>query len=156
MADVEIPNFGEVLAEHLGDVDPEGLPFLLSQLERAAADRYRQWAEELPDHGDGLRACAASEDEIADRAEALFPPTDDHRAQVAAVIESARAAYAAVFEGLTPIEQLTIQADAERQGASAWRGLAATHPDAATELEAIAALEITSAERLDGLLATIG
>ena len=155
MADVTIPNFGELLAEHLGGVDPDALPYLLSRLERAAADRYRKWARDLPEHEEGLLACAAREDEIADRAEAMFPPTEAHRRQVEAMIGSARAAYYAVFEGHSPIEQMTIQAGAERQGSGAWQGLAATHPDQADALDALAALEVDSALYLDELLATL-
>ena len=152
MADIEIPNFGELLADHLGGVDADALPFLLSQLERTAADRYRHWAEEVPEQREGLLACAASEDEIADRAEALFPPSDAHRAQVAAMIGAAKAAYYAVFDGLSPAEQMAIQAGAERQGANAWKGLEATHPGAAEELDAMSTLETQSADYLDGIL----
>lgn len=129
MADIEIPNFGELLADHLGGVDADAFPFLL--------------------------ACAASEDEIADRAEVLFPPTDAHRAQVAEMIGPAKAGYYAVFEGLTPREQMTIQAGAERQGASAWQGLGASHPAAADDLDAMSALETRSADYLDGILAEL-
>ncbi len=155
MADVTIPNFGELLAEHLGGVDAEALPYLLSRLERTAAARYRQWADEVPEHRDGLLACAAREDEIADRAEALFPPTDAHRSQVESMIEPARDAYYAVFEGLTPFEQMTVQAGAERQGSGAWRSLAEAHPDHAEALAALSALETESADYLDELLPTL-
>ena len=41
MPDIIVPNFGEVLAEHLPGVEADAFPFLLSQLERTAADRYR-------------------------------------------------------------------------------------------------------------------
>ncbi len=156
MADVTVPNFGELLAEHLGGVDAEALPYLLSRLERTAAARYRQWAAEVPDQRAGLMACAAREDEIADRAEALFPPTDSHRRQVEAMIGSAKDAYYAVFEGLTPVEQMTIQAGAERQGAGAWQGLADAHPAHAEALSALSALETESADFLDELLPTLG
>ena len=67
MKTLDIPNFGELLAEHLGAVPAEAYPYLLSQLERTAAERYRQWADQVPEHREGLMRCAASEDEIADR-----------------------------------------------------------------------------------------
>lgn len=155
MADVTVPNFGELLAEHLGGVDPEALPYLLSRLERTAAARYRQWADEVPEHRNGLLACAAREDQIADRAEAIFPPTDSHRGQVEAMIGSARHAYYAVFDGHPPVEQMAIQAGAERQGAGAWRSLAEAHPDHAEELGVLSALETESADYLDELLPTL-
>ena len=105
MSDVDIPNFGELLGPYLGQVTAEAYPYLLSQLERTAADRYRSWAEALPEHAAGLLECAAREDEIADRVEALFPPADEHRQQVADIMPGAKAAYYQVFDGLSPLEK---------------------------------------------------
>ena len=155
MSEVEIPNFGELLAEHLGGVPAEAYPYLLSQLERTAADRYRVWAEQVPDHRDGLLECAAREDEIADRVEALFPPSEAHRELVGTIIPKAKDTYYSVFEQYTPIEQMTIQANAERQGANAWQTLKMAYPDKSDELDALSAIEIGSAEYLDELLPTL-
>lgn len=152
MSDIEIPNFGELLAEHLGAVPPEAYPYLLSQLERTAAARYRGWAEEVPEHREDLLACAAREDEIADRVEALFPPSDEHRALVADIIPRAKDTYYAAFEPYTPAEQMTIQANAERQGANAWQTLKAAYPDHAEALDALSAIELASADYLDAML----
>jgi hypothetical protein len=149
---IDIPNFGELLAEHLSSVPPQAYPYLLSQLERTAADRYRGWAEEVPEHRDGLLACAAREDEIADRVEALFPPSEEHRALVAAVIPKAKATYYAVFEPYSPVEQMTIQANAERQGANAWQTLKAVYQEHADALDRLSEIEIGSADYLDALL----
>jgi hypothetical protein len=155
MGEVIVPNFGEVLAEYLSDVEADALPFLLAQLERTAAARYRQWADEVPEHREGLLACAVREDEIADRAEALFPPTDDHRAQVFGMIGPAKAAYYAVFDGYTPLEQMTIQASAERQGAGAWQSLKDVHPAEAEALDELSGIEAESADYLDNLLSSL-
>ncbi len=152
MSDIEIPNFGELLAEHLGAVPPEAYPYLLSQLERTAAARYRGWAEEVPEHREDLLACAAREDEIADRVEALFPPSDEHRALVADIIPRAKDTYYAAFEPYTPAEQMTIQANAERQGANAWQTLKAAYPDHVEALDALSAIELASADYLDAML----
>ncbi len=152
MSDVVIPKFGELLADHLGGVEAGALPFLLSQLERTAAERYRGWAEAVPEHRDGLLACAASEDEIADRVEQLFPPTEAQRASVLAMIGEARDAYYAAFDGYGPVEQMTIQANAERQGAGAWQSLKNTYPDHSDALDALSQLESTSADYLDKTL----
>lgn len=149
---VEIPNFGELLAEHLGAVPQEAYGYLLSQLDRTAADRYRGWAEEVPEHREGLLACAAREDEIADRAAAMFPPTDEHRELVASIIPKAKATYYSAFEPYTPIEQMYIQANAERQGANAWQNLKAAYPDKAGELDRLSEIELGSADYLDELL----
>ena len=152
MATITIPNFGELLAEHLDQVPPEALPYMLSQLERTAADRYRGWADAVPEHRDGLLACAAREDDIADRVEALFPASDAHRALVDAMLPAARDTYYQVFDGYTPVEQMTIQANAERQGAGAWQNLKEAYPDQSAELDALSTTELASAEYLDDIL----
>ena len=152
MSEIDIPNFGEILAEHLSGVSPAAYPYLLSQLERTAAARYRGWADQVPEHRDGLLSCAAREDEIADRVEAMFPPTDEARAQVADMIPAAKDAYYAVFDGYTPLEQMTIQANAERQGAGAWQNLKEAYPHRATELDHLSAIELESAAYLDEIL----
>jgi hypothetical protein len=152
MSEIEIPNFGELLAEHLGAVPPEAYPYLLSQLERTAAARYRQWAEDAPAHSEGLLACAAREDEIADRVEAMFPPSNEHRTLVNSIIPDARATYYAAFEPYSPAEQMAIQANAERQGANAWQSLKAAYPEQGESLDALSAIELTSADYLDTLL----
>jgi hypothetical protein len=158
VADVDIPNFGELLAPYIGRVPSEGRPRLLALLERGAAQRYRMWATDLPEHADVLLACSASEDEIADRIDAAFALDDARRDDVHAPLPDARRAYEDVFDGLDVWDQLRIQADAERQGARAWRNIAAVHPDPAVvrELHACAALEEASAERLDALIARHG
>ena len=152
MKTLDIPNFGELLAEHLGAVPAEAYPYLLSQLERTAAERYRQWADQVPEHREGLMRCAASEDEIADRVEAMFPPEAEHRALVAEIIPWAKATYYSAFEPYTPIEQMTIQANAERQGANAWQTMKASYPERAPELDALSAIELKSADYLDSVL----
>ena len=152
MSDVEIPNFGELLAEHLSAVPPEAYPYLLSQLERTAAERYRHWAEAVPEHREGLMGCAGREDQIADQVEALFPPTEEHRTLVDGIVPRARATYYAAFEPYTSIEQMTIQANAERQGANAWQNLKTAFPEHAEALDKLSATEIVSADYLDALL----
>ena len=152
MSDVEIPNFGELLADHLGAVPPEAYPYLLSQLERSAAARYRGWADEVETHRVGLLACAEREDLIADRVEAMFPPSEEHRALVDSIVPAARATYYQAFEPYTPIEQMAIQANAERQGANAWQNLKVAFPEHAEALDALSETEIASADYLDTLL----
>ena len=156
MNELHIPNFGELLAPYIDRVPGEALPNFLALLERGAADRYRGWAEMLPAERAGLLACANREDEIADRAEALFPLNPSLRDDVAAPLPEAKATYYRVFLDLDVYDQLRIQADAERQGAAAWRAMISDDVPklTAAELEAIARLEETSADYLDALLAT--
>lgn len=150
--EVVIPNFGEVLAEHLGGVSTDAYPYLLSRLERTAADRYRGWAEAVPEHREGLLDCAAREDEIADRVEAMFPPTPGQRAEVEAVIPAAKETYYAVFSGYGPYEQMAIQADAEQQGANAWQNLKHAYPEKSAEFDELSNIELQSADYLSELL----
>lgn len=156
MNELHIPNFGELLAPYIDRVPEEALPNFLALLERGAADRYRVWAEMLPAQREELLACADREDEIANRADALFPLDPSLRDQVAEPLPEAKSVYYAVFSDLDVYDQLRIQADAERQGAAAWRGLlgAELPQEACKELEAIARLEEASADYLDALLAT--
>ena len=63
-----------------------------------------------------------------------------------------------MFAGHDVWDQLRIQADAERQGARAWRNIAARLGDGADErvlaaLSTCSALEEASADRLDALIA---
>ncbi|MEH6592372.1 MAG: hypothetical protein V7746_19055 [Halioglobus sp.] len=155
MSVVNIPDFGALLAEHIGSIPEPAVPAFLARLERTAADRYRMWAEALPEHAEGLLLCAAREDEIADRAEQIYPTTDpQHITAMDNAIGPAKDTYYKVFAELTPIEQMTIQANAERQGAAAWRAMIGPEPrkDTQTALEQVAKIEEASADYLDDLL----
>jgi hypothetical protein len=150
------PDIGKLLAPQLGSLPDGALPGFLALLERGAAARYRRWASELPAHADGLRACAAREDEIADRVDTLFPLEPDLRERLEGELPAAAKIYGSLFDGLDPLDQLAVQAGAERQGAAAWRGLAAPLSDPALRdaLEACARLEEESAAYLEGLAET--
>ena len=67
------PDVGGLLAGFMAQVPEAARPRFLALLERGAAVRYRYWAEQLPAHAEGLRACAAREEEIAARAERVVP-----------------------------------------------------------------------------------
>ncbi len=156
MAALEIPRFGELLAPFIGRVPTEAMPRFLALLERGAADRYRVWADALPEHRAGLLECAKSEDEIADRIEAAFALDESLRPALEAPLPEAISVYYEVFAAYDIWDQLRIQANAERQGANAWRGIATRHPDPAVvrALEGCSALEESSADFLDELIAT--
>ena len=155
MTDITIPNFGELLAPFIGSVPETAMPAFLARLERTAAARYRGWAEDVPEHAEGLLACAEREDDIARRVDALYPATaPDQISAMDAAIGPAKDTYYAVFAELSPIEQMTIQANAERQGANAWRNMidAEADPDRRAALEACAQIEEANADYLDALL----
>ena len=155
MSQLEIPRFGALLAPFISQVPPDAMPRFLALLERGAANRYREWAEMLPDHADVLLSCAASEDDIADRIEAAFTLDATHRNVITAPLPGAIDTYREAFGGLDVWDQLRVQANAERQGAQAWRGIAMRVDDQVVldALAACSALEEASADRLDDLIA---
>jgi len=156
MSQLTIPQFGALLRPYISQVAPQTMPRFLALLERGAAARYRHWAEILPEHAGVLLACSASEDEIADRIEAAFALDESLREQLEAPLSAATDTYYDAFAPYDVWDQLRIQANAERQGAQAWRNIAANHPDAdvVAALHGCSALEELSADSLDTLIAT--
>lgn len=156
MAQLQIPNFGQLLSPFIGQVPPSIMPRFLALLERGAADRYREWAAMLPAHADVLLSCAASEDEIADRVEAVFTLDETLRETLVAPLPAAKQTYYEAFSGMDVWDQLRVQANAERQGAQAWRNIASRTTDqrVIAELAACSTLEEESADRLDALIAS--
>ncbi len=120
---VEVPNFGELLAPFIGQVEPQYVPNFLALLERQAAQRYRDWADMWPEEREGLLQCAAREDQISDIIEALFPIPGEVAEKIAEPLPGARDLYYQVFDGIPVQQQLAIQAEAELQGAAAWQGM---------------------------------
>lgn len=155
MAELEIPDFGALLAPQIGSVPADAVPAFLARLERSAAQRYRDWAVSLPEHAAGLLQCASREDEIAVAVDGLYPATRaDQVTAIEAAIGPAVEAYYRVFSDLGTMEQLAVQANAERQGAAAWRAMLDDEPDGAARavLERCARTEEASADYLDALL----
>lgn len=152
MSKLKIPLFGELLAPFLTPIPAEAKPGALALLERGAAERYRGWADAVPEYRMGLLACAAREDQIANKIDALLPIPLEQRETVDALIVLAKQAYFAVFENLSVIDQMTIQASAERQGSRAWPGFIPDYPDIAKDLQSLSEIELVSAEYLDQIL----
>jgi hypothetical protein len=151
MSELEIPNFPMLLMEPLLSV-PEGSRVgFIAQLERTAAQRYREWAKEDPTLRDWLIQCADREDEIANRAAKLVPVQAGDEEIVAKALAQASALYASAFEGHSLRDRIILQAHAERQGSLAWIGFSGQHHDEAVkdEFMALAALEIASADQID-------
>ncbi len=146
---------GPVLAAYEADDQ-----YILTALaERIAASRYRTWADEVEDAGDRetLLACAAREEEVALRVEAL-------RDDAGALQETMRERhpelpekYAALFSSLSLRDQFALQAAAERLGAATWRSFAKQQADSdvADVLEGCAPLEEASAEALEAIIAKL-
>lgn len=154
----EAPRFGQLLAEHIGSVPDRSRPRFLARLERGAADRYRGWAAAVPEHAHTLLDCAASEEQIAIRAEGLYAAIPEDLASIEAALPDANKTYYEVFDGLSVRQQLALQAAAERQGAQAWQrlkvqpGLSDEHR---AELDALSTLELASADKVDAVVAAL-
>lgn len=123
MPKVTAPNFGELLAPYISAVPAQAKPNFLALLERGAAQRYRDWAKQLPRFRDGLMHCSESEDEIANIVEAMYTIDAAMAQEIQQPLPAARDTYNKVFESYSLADQLAIQADAELQGANAWRSM---------------------------------
>jgi len=154
MSALEIPKFAQILGEPLSAVPEASRPGFLARLERAAGARYREWAAQDEANRDGLLACAAREEEIAERVEKLMPVRPEDEDAARAAFERARTLYAAVFEGHALRDCMILQAHAEREGSLAWQAFAGQVADDAVrrELGALSALEIANADFIDGAL----
>jgi hypothetical protein len=130
-------------------------PAVIAMAERIAADRYRDWSSRVEDEGarSSLLACAAREDEIASKVEAIVPGAAAIQAKVRSAHSGVAEGYQALFRNLSLSEQFSFQARAERAGVSVWRAsaAAASDDDRPVYLEC-AVLEETSAEVLEKLV----
>jgi hypothetical protein len=154
---IEIPDFAQLLAPYISVIPQASQPAFLAQLERTAAQRYRDWAQALPEHTEGLIECAEREDEIARRIEKILPAAGGQDQKI--ISETIAPAKACYYQALNPFsvwEQLYIQANAERQGAAAWRMIASQFTDQSIieALESCSSIEEQSADYVDALLAT--
>jgi len=149
------PSLRLLLAPLTRRLDGDERPVFMARLERLAGQRYEAWAKQAPQHAGALLACARGEEEIARRADALFPLTPARHAKLDALQEEARRIYDSLFVGLALREQIALQAAAERQGADVWRALAAALALAKAAQDALAELAKTeeeNAKRLEQLL----
>ncbi len=154
MAELEIPNFPMLLMEPLIAVPEESRVGFIARLERSAANRYREWAAESPEQAEWLTQCADREDEIASRAERMFPVLPEHEEIVNEALTRARKLYAGAFEGHSLEDRIFLQAHAERQGSLAWVGFASQNSDESVKQQflELAGLEVASAEQVDAEL----
>lgn len=157
MQDLFVPNFGELLGPYIKSVPDHAKPNFLALLERGAAQRYRYWAKQLPTHQEGLNQCADREDQIADIIESLFPIDKDLAEMIKAPLPSAQEEYYGVFQQLSLPDQLEVQADAELQGAEAWRAMLNDELATGTRdgLERCISLEQTSSKYLYSILPSV-
>ena len=151
----ELPDVRSVLAAVLARVPAERQPLLIAAAERLAAVRYRTWADDpaLQSHRASLLACAAREEDIATRIEALYPDAAALQAGLLRDHPDLERINRELFAGRPVRQQVAIQARGERLGAATWRAFA-RHAEAARAavLGACAGLEEDSALVLEAIL----
>jgi hypothetical protein len=128
-----LPDVGETLLPLLARVPRERQPLLIALAERLAAVRYRGWAAGAADarRKGELLACAAREEDIATRVEALYPNAAAWQQDLVAQNPDLEAINHSLFADRPLAHQFTIQARGERLGAATWRSLAAHSADTA-------------------------
>ena len=151
MSTTDLPDIAGVLAQVIQRVPVDRVPLLLAIAERLAAQRYRDWADAAPEHRDGLLACAAREEEIAGRIEALDPNAAAVQRQIQDANPELLEINRTLFAGRPLAQQFAIQAQGERLGAATWRSFARQVPAARDTFLACAALEESSASFLESL-----
>jgi hypothetical protein len=131
----ELPSVAELFAPLLERVAPEHRPLLVAIAERMAAERYRGWAEAAHDPAQraDLLACAAREEEIAERVESLVPDAAAIQADIRAKNPDLEGLNESVFADYPVEAQYRIQAAGERVGAATWRSLARNGEPAARQ-----------------------
>lgn len=150
----DLPDVAGLLSQAVLRVDAAQRPLLVAIAERMAAERYRHWAGVLPDRKAELLACAAREEEIARRVEALHPDAAAVQRDLQAKHPDLSRLYSALFAGRAVAQQLAIQAQGERLGAATWRAFAAAASDPRTRetFLACAPLEEENAACLEKLV----
>jgi hypothetical protein len=127
--------------------------------ERVAAGRYHAWAESVKDAGqrDILLRCAAREQDIAGRVEALHPNAAAVQKTISQNHPDLENQYRGMFENISLPDQFAMQAEAERAGAAAWRAFAAacSNPEESEALLACAPLEEANANDLEQIIASL-
>lgn len=156
----QLPSVGEAIAPLLAQIPRAAQPVLIAYAEQLAAARYREWAEcaEGRAHATALRACAEREEEIARRVEALHANATEQQQRLLAAHPELLEVNRTLFAGRTFAEQLAIQANGERLGATTWRAFAreAGVDAEREELLACALLEEANAAVLEAIVAASG
>jgi alkylhydroperoxidase family enzyme len=151
----DLPNMADVVSGILQRVPRDQQPILLAQRERVSAARYRGWANEAKDPAQraGFLACAEREEEIARRVEALYPAAEAIQRDILARHPDLATLTGSLFSAYSLDQQFTLQARAERFGATTWRAFADDEPNPAARVVFIecARLEEESAAFLESI-----
>jgi len=149
-----MPDLAGIVGQILQRVAPERQPLLIAIAERLAAERYRGWADQMPDvrRKAELCACAAREEQIAGRVEALYQNAAAIQRDILAANPDFEQINRSLFAGRPLEQQFTLQAQGERLGAATWRAFAQREPAACETFLACAEMEEQSADVLESIL----
>jgi alkylhydroperoxidase family enzyme len=151
----DLPELADVVGAFLAQCSGADQKVLLALAERAAAEQYRRWAEQVGgEDRAGLLASADREEQVAAALEAITPNAADTAAALADRFPMLSAAYRSVLQGRSLRDQFSIQAVAERAGGALLREFAERETDAATRdaLLSAAQLEEENASLLDTIV----
>ncbi len=150
-----LPSIAGVLAPVVAGLPRQQQQLLIAWAERQAAKMYHSWAEQVRDpERAGFLGCAAREEDIAARIEALDPDAATVQHHLLAERPDLEEQVLAVYAGRPLEEQWEIQRRGERAGKKTWEHFAATGDDiqAQAVLLACAALEAENADFLRAVL----
>ncbi len=151
----DLPSIAGVLAPVVARFPRQQQQLLIAWAERQAAKRYQSWAEQVGgSERAGFLGCAAREEDIAARIEALAPDAATIQQQLLAELPDLEAQVLAVYADRSLEEQWEIQRRGERAGKKTWEAFAAAEGDAQAHavLLACAALEDENASFLRSVL----
>ena len=151
----DLPGIAGILAPVVARFPLRQQKLLIAWAERQAAGKYQSWAEQVSNQArEGFLRCAAREEDIASRIEALDPDGHTIQRQLLEALPDLEAQVRAVYAGRPLEEQWEIQRRGERAGKKTWEAFAAAETDAKANavLLACAALEDENASFLQGIL----
>jgi len=151
----DLPSIAGVLAPVVARFPRQQQQLLIAWAERQAAKRYQSWAEQVGDsERAGFLGCAAREEDIAARIEALDPDAAAIQQQLLAALPDLEAQVLVVYAGRSLEEQWEIQRRGERAGKKTWEAFATVEsdPQAHAVLLDCAALEDENASFLRSVL----
>ena len=151
-------NMEEAFTSFLSDADPGDLPMIIAILERIAAEYYRGWIADTNDPVEqaGLRACADTEDMIAEFIESLELNPQSKIDQLNQRFPNMRKAYDELMASRSRNDQFRIQAEGEMGGADLMNQFAAETTGAASaRYSALALYEESNSVFLRSLIGAV-
>ena len=155
----ERPTIIGLIGPAIASYPPEDQRIFAALGERIASARYRVWAKAVEDDKvrQQLEACADREETIATRVEALRPDAEAVKERILSAHADIQDQFFALLDEYSLREQFSMQAEAERAGAGAWRAYAAAEADEANAetLRSCAPLEEQNAATLEAIVASM-